>query len=699
MTTRVLLLLLIAGGAWAQTPIRGFPQASVPAQQGLEQKARALPSADRIRSYMQRMAAQPHTAGSDGSKAVAEYALQQLRDWGLDAEIEMFDPLLPYPTERILEIPGPVPYRAQLLEPPLEEDPDTQAGTQIPPYNAYSGSGDVTAPMVYVNYGMPEDYAQLEAQGVSVQGKIVIARYGRAWRGLKAKLAQDRGAVGCIIYSDPRDDGFYVDNVYPDGPMRPAQGVQRGSVMDMAIHTGDPLTPGWASEPGARRLSMSEARTILKIPVLPISWADARPLLEKLQGPVAPEPWRGSLPITYHLGPSAVSAHLKVEFDWTNKPLYNVIATIPGADDSPSKNQWILYGNHHDGWVTGASDPISGAASLLETARVLSLLVQDGWKPQRTIKLALWDGEEFGLVGSTEWVEKHANELDASGAVYLNTDSNGTGLMSTGGSPSLEKFVDEILRDVNDPKSGKSILETLNPAVQQAKTGQSVPDLPLGALGSGSDYVGFLHYVGIASLNLGFGAAPGQYHSNYDTLRFFDLYSDGDRRYGVALTQVMTTAILRLANAPALPFSLGALSQSVTRQVDELRTQTPQNAGVDYTELLKEAKRLATAAATFETAYAAAMQRGAVSPESNEALKRIERAFLEPDGLPDREWYKNQLYAPGRLTGYMAKTLPSVREAVEAKNWTEANQQAQRLAITLRTAVGQIEQAARLLGR
>lgn len=702
MTVRVLLFLLVVswsgGGAWAQAPIRGFPQASVPAERELEQKARSLASTERIHVYMQRMATQPHTAGSEGSKAVAEYALAQLRDWGIDAQIETFEPLLPYPTVRVLEIPGPVPYHAELTEPPMDEDPDTASSTQIPAYNAYSASGDVTAPMVYVNYGTPEDYAQLEAQGISVRGKIVIARYGRVWRGLKPKLAQDRGAVGCIIYSDPRDDGFYVDNVYPEGPMRPAQGAQRGSVMDMAIYTGDPLTPGWAAEPGARRLSLDEARTILKIPVLPISWADARPLLEKLQGPTAPEPWRGALPITYHLGPSAVSAHLKVDFDWTNKTLYNVIATIPGADDSPSKNQWIMYGNHHDAWVTGASDPISGAASLMETARVLSELVREGWKPQRTIKLALWDGEEFGLVGSTEWVEKHANELDASGAVYLNTDSNGTGMMSTAGSPSLEKFVDEILRDVNDPKSGKSILETMNPAlVQQSKNDQPVPDLPLGALGSGSDYVGFLHHLGIASVNLGFGAAPGQYHSAYDTMRFFDLYSDTDKRYGVALTQVMTTAILRLANAPVLPFALDALSQSVTRQLEELRSQVPQGSGVDLKELSSEASKLTAAAHAFEIAYAAAMQRGTVSPAANEALKRIERAFLEPDGLPDRDWYKNQLYAPGLLTGYTAKTLPSVREAIEAKNWTEANQQTQRLANTLRTASGQIEQAAGLL--
>jgi N-acetylated-alpha-linked acidic dipeptidase len=643
------------------------------------------------------MASKPHTAGSEGSKTVAEFAAAQFRAWGLDTQIEIFEPLLPYPTVRVLEIPGPMPFQAQLIEPPMIEDGDTTSPNQIPAYNAYSASGDVTAPMVYVNYGTPEDYAQLEAQGISVQGKIAIARYGRVWRGLKPKLAQDRGAVGCLIYSDPRDDGFYVDNVYPDGPMRPSQGAQRGSVMDMAIYTGDPLTPGWAAEPGVKRLSLSEARTILKIPVLPISWADARPLLEKLQGPIAPEPWRGALPITYHLGPSTVSAHLKVDFDWTNKPLYNVIATIPAAADSPLRDEWIMYGNHHDAWVTGASDPISGAASLMETARVLATLTREGWKPQRTIKLALWDGEEFGLVGSTEWVEKHAEELRRAGAVYLNTDSTGTGAMSTAGSPTLEKFIDEVLRDIPDPKSGKSVLETMNPALLSQNGNQPVPDFPLGALGSGSDYVGFLHHVGIASLNLGFGAAPGQYHSSYDTVRFYDLYSDGDRKYGIVLTQVMTTAMLRLVNAPALPLSLDALSQSVARQVEELRAQTPANAGVDYKDLVNAVARLSSAAQTLEAAYGVALQRGSISPEANEALKEIERAFLEPDGLPNRDWYKNQLYAPGLLTGYTAKTLPSVREAVESRNWTDANLQAQRLAGTFLTAAGQINRAAELL--
>ncbi|MEP6963690.1 MAG: M28 family peptidase, partial [Acidobacteriota bacterium] len=415
---RTLVGLLFCSAVFGQAPIRGFAAAGLPAQQDLEKKARALPQADRLKIYMARMASKPHAAGSPGSQAVAEYAAAQMKDWGLDARVEALEALIPYPTVRLLELNGPTKFRAQLSEPALSADPDTAITDQIPTYNAYSASGDVTAQLVYVNYGTPEDYDHLQGQGISVTGKIVIARYGRVWRGLKPKLAQDHGAVGCLIYSDPRDDGFYIDNPYPDGPMRPEQGVQRGSVMDMALYTGDPLTPGWASEPGAKRLDRSEARSILKIPVLPISAADARPLLEQLDGPLAPDGWRGAIPATYHLGPSRVTAHLQVDFDWTTKPLYNVIATIPGG---AQKDQWVIYGNHHDAWVTGASDPVSGAASLMETARALSLMVKGGWAPKRTIKLALWDGEEFGLLGSTEWVEKHAEELDRAGAVYLNT--------------------------------------------------------------------------------------------------------------------------------------------------------------------------------------------------------------------------------------------------------------------------------------
>jgi N-acetylated-alpha-linked acidic dipeptidase len=600
---------------------------------------------------------------------------------------------------------APVRFRASLREPPLDGDGSTELPNQLPTFNAYSGEGDVTAGLVYVNYGLPEDYAYLAANKIDVSGKVVIARYGRAWRGLKARLAQDNGAVACLLYSDPRDDGYFVDDTYPKGGMRPADGVQRGSVMDMSVYPGDPLTPGAPSEPGARRLSRPAARTILRIPVLPISWADAQPLLAQLGGPVAPEPWRGALPLTYHLGPGPAEVRVRANFDWSIRPLYNVIATIPGG---VYRDQWVLYGNHHDAWVTGASDPISGASALMETARVLSVLVKQGWQPRRTIKLALWDGEEFGLIGSTEWVEKHAADLDRSAAVYLNTDSSGTGAFGAGGSHSLEPFLLEVMRDVSDPREKKSLLEAARtpppppPGAQPAEP-PAEREFRLGSLGAGSDYVAFLHHAGIASMHLGFGAESGQYHSIYDTIAWFEKFSDGDRRFGLALAQTTTTALLRLADAPVLPLEFAALAGTIRRYIDEIRGLLPRTGSrLDLTDVAAQTARLDAAARLYEAALAAAMRRAAPIPpenlrEVNQALQRTERALLLNGGLPGRDWYRHSLYAPGLFTGYAAKTLPGVREAVEARQWDVAGRQARSLAQSLRAAADQVEQAARLL--
>ena len=491
-------LFAAASSGQAQSPIRGFAADQAKLQHEREDKAATIASAERIRIHMERMSAVPHHAGSPGGKAVAEYALAQFKEWGLDARIEEFDALIPYPTSRSLEMTAPTHFRAQLKEPAIDDDKFTGQTGQLPTYNAFSASGDVSAPLVYVNYGMPEDYEYLKKSGIDIKGKITIVRYGRGWRGVKAKLAQEYGAAGCLIYSDPHEDGYFQNDVYPKGPMRPVQGVQRGSVVDMAVYPGDPLTPGWASEPGAKRLARADAKTILKIPVLPISYGDARPLLEALGGAVVPEAWRGSLPLTYHLGPGPATVHLKVDFDWTNKPLRDVIVTIPG---SVYKDQWIIYGNHHDAWVNGASDPLSGASALLETARTLAMMHKDGWQPKRTIVLALWDGEEFGLVGSTEWVEKHQEELERAAAVYINSDSNGKGSMGASGSHSLETFVKEVLRDINDPVTGKALIDVPRNRGGIEKTGEHA-EFRLGPLGAGSDYVAFLDHAGVASLNL-----------------------------------------------------------------------------------------------------------------------------------------------------------------------------------------------------
>ena len=716
----ILALAALAADAQAPAigPLRGFPPDQWKAQHDLEEQAKAVPQAERLRIYMDRMAARPHHAGSPGSKAVADYLSTQLTEWGLDTRIETFQALIPYPIARTLEMIAPVRFRAKLAEPAIPEDPSTSQENQLPTFNAYGGSGDVTAPLVYANYGQPEDFEYLKKQGIDIRGKIVIVRYGRSWRGLKPKLAQDSGAAGCLIYSDPREDGFFQNDVYPRGPMRPAEGVQRGSVMDMSLYPGDPLSPGWASEAGSKRLTREEAKTLLKIPVLPISWADAYPLLQQLSGQVVPESWRGALPLTYHAGPGPATVHLQVDFDWSTRPLYNVIATIPGSSE---KDQWIMYGNHHDAWVNGASDPVSGASVLLETARTLSILRKQGWQPKRTIMLALWDGEEFGLLGSTEWVEKHLDELDRAAAVYINSDSTGRGSLITGGSASLEPFLAEVLRDVTDPATAKSLLEVARdrratgatpaamagstPAPAAAAAEPRERGFRLDPLGSGSDYVAFLNHAGIASLNLGFASGDGVYHSIYDTPAWYQQFSDSDRAYSKALTQVMTIALLRLADAPVLPFDFDSLSTSVTRWVEEIRKELPRaNSKVDLRPVSAQLTRLSAAAKAYDEELSGWAKRGSSAQEKtermtkvDESIRKTERALLTTEGLPHRDWYRNQIYAPGILTGYAAKTLPGVREAVEAQQWDEANQQARKLAETLRAAAARVEEAARLL--
>ena len=650
-----------------------------------EQQARAIPDAARIRSTIEKLSAQPHLAGTPGSKQTADWLLAQLREFGLDAHVETFEALLPTPKTRILEMTAPSQFQAKL------EEANT-AG--VPPYNAYSGDGDVTAPLVYANYGLPADYDTLKERGIDVKGKIVLVRYGAAFRGVKPRVAYEHGAIGCIIYSDPRDDGYYRGDVLPKGPYRPADGVQRGSVVDLGIQPGDPLTPGWASEPGAKRLTLAEAKTMQQIPVLPISWGDAQPLLAALGGPVAPETWRGALPNTYHLGPSVANVHLKVEMDNGIHPLYDVIATIPGTE---FPDEWILHGNHHDAWVGGASDPLSGAAPLLETARSLAELSRRGWKPRRTIMLAFWDGEEFGLMGSTEWMEEHADELNRKLAVYINSDSSGKGTLSAGGSDTLDSFVKDILREVKDPTSGKSLLD----AYLATGTKEKPLEFHLSPLGSGSDYTPFLQHLGIASLSLGFdnAAGGGVYHSAYDDFSWFSRFEDTDFTYGRALAQMNATVAVRLADAPVLPLEFKRLTASVTTWLGEIERNEKNKANFDAVR--KANAKLAEAADNLDKARAHASTRLAAATPAKRA--EIDRIFINAEhdltldpGLPGRPWYRHRLYAPGRYTGYAVKTLPGIREAVEAGNSAEAAEQAKQVAQVLQTLADHVTQAAKL---
>jgi N-acetylated-alpha-linked acidic dipeptidase len=682
----------------SEDPIRGFPQSDGASERALEKKAIAIPQASRQKIYLERMAKVPHHAGSAASQAVAEYALGLLKEFGLDAHIENYEALIPYPTARSLEMVSPVKFRATLKEPAISQDSYTSNPTQLPTFNAYSAAGDITAPLIYVNYGMPDDYEYLAKQGIDVKGKIVIARYGKGWRGTKPKVAAEHGAVGCLIYSDPRDDGYFQGDVYPKGPMRPPDGVQRGSVLDMPLYVGDPLSPGWASEPGSKRLAISESKALMTIPVMPISYADATPLLQQLAGPVAPENWRGALGFTYHIGPGPATAHFKLAFDNSTRPLHDVIATIPG---SLYPDQWVIYGNHHDGWVNGAHDPLSGAVSLLETARALAELRKQGWQPKRTIVLALWDGEEFGLLGSTEYVEKHQDELSRKAVVYINSDSNSKGAMAVGGSHTLEIFMSEVLRDLKDPQSGKSLLEAAaaRRARNETPAEEQLPGFHLGPLGAGSDYVAFYDHVGVASLNLGFGGPnlEGVYHSIYDDPEWFERFADPGFVYGTALSQVTTTALLRMANARLLPFEFGEFSSTVRRYVEQIKKLS--GAKVDFDAVLAELQKTDADAKLYESALKAAVAQGdpARLAKANETLYSSERALILAKGLPGRDWYRHQISAPGMYTGYGAKTLPGIREAVEASRWDEASIEAKDVAQVLGQMNRRIEEATRLL--
>jgi N-acetylated-alpha-linked acidic dipeptidase len=706
--------LALIGALAAAAAVPAAQQSRAPAW---DETFRALPQAANIRSYVERLSARPHHVGSPADKANAEWILSRFKEWGWQAEIEQFDVLFPTPKERRLELVAPTKFTAALAEPAVAVDPTSgQKNEQLPSYNAYSIDGDVTGPLVYVNYGRPEDYDQLDRLGISVRGAIVVARYGQSWRGIKPKVAAERGAIGCLIYSDPRDDGYAAGDVFPLGPMRPGQGVQRGSVMDMPVAPGDPLTPGIGATPGARRLALREATTLTKIPVLPISHADAQPLLAAISGDTAPDSWRGALPLTYHLGPGPARAHLKVAFNWDTKPLYDVIARLPGTT---YPNEWILRGNHHDAWVNGASDPASGMAPMLEEARALGELRKQGWSPKRTIVYTAWDGEEPALLGSTEWVETHEAELKDHAVAYINSDGNGRGFLNMSGSHSLEAFINAVARDIPDPEVQASVWKRrqartiANGAAEDRQEARDRRDLRISALGSGSDYSPFVQHSGIASLNLAFDDEDrdGIYHSIYDDFFFYTRFLDRDFVYGRALAQTAGTAVLRLADSDVVPFDFTNLSNTVEKYVKELKdllskrqddvrernreieegtlalvrdprrmaklpTAQPVPPALDFAPLEQSSAALSTSAQRYQQALAAAGPRLAANhaalQELNAKLRRAEQQLLDPAGLPNRPWYRHLLYAPGLYTGYSVKTVPGVREGIEQGHYDEA---------------------------
>ena len=711
----LVLVLVLSSRANAQAPIRGFPTAAVSEQHRREAIMHAIPSADSLRNRMRLLSEEPHEAGTDRSLRVAEQILARFKSFGLDARIERFEALMPRPTERRLELLGPEQYVAKLQEPRLPEDKDSGDANQLPTYNAFSPDGDVTGEVVFVNYGVPADYRILDSLGISVRGKIVIAKYGGSWRGIKPKVAAEHGAIATIIYSDPRDDGFYVNDVYPKGPMRPPFGVQRGSVMDMPRHPGDPLSPGWGSEPGSRRLTIAEAQTIEPIPVLPISYEDALPILRNLGGRTVPDAWKGALPITYHFGPGPARVRLALKFDWATRPLYNVIARVPGAIEP---DQWIIYGNHHDAWVNGAHDPISGMVAVEETARSIGALLKTGWRPARTLIFAAWDGEEWGLLGSTEWAEKYKDELRQKGVLYVNSDTNERGFIYAAGSHSLQTFVTQVARDIQDPRTGKSVLDVWLARRRAGQPLNSVPGAPpiqadtttfvLDALGSGSDYTAFLDHVGMPSLHVSYGGeqSAGVYHSIYDSYDFYTRFQDTTFVYGIAEARTMASLMTRLADAAVLPFEFHSAArtyQNYAQEIERAARAKPEVASIDLRAVRSAIAMVETASSTFELAMNKLNQAPAdVLRRNRQALAAVNRTLYASEqlltdeaGLPDRPWYKHLIYAPGFYTGYGVKTMPGIREAVEDKPSAQvATQQAARVAAALEKYAAQINAAA-----
>ena len=736
-------VIVITASSTFAAPMIGFSPAGAETERAVESRFDSALSADAIRDRLKLMSSQPNQVGSPHDRENAEYTLAQYKAWGWDAHIETFSVLYPTPKEEKLELVGPTRFTATLTEPGVPGD--STSGHQqggLPAYFAYGGEGDVTAPLIYVNYGMPADYEALRRLGLDVRGKIVIARYGAGWRGLKPKLAQEHGAVGCIVYSDPADDGYGAGEAWPKGAFRPERGLQRGSVQDLPVAPGDPLTVGYGSVEGAPRIARADAKTILKIPAVPISWGDAQVFLRALGGPVAPKAWRGALPITYHVGggPEA-RTHLVVFPNWNQAPLYDVIATMKGAKEP---DVWVVRGNHRDGWVFGAEDPLSGQTAEMEEAKAIGALAKTGWRPDRTIIYTSWDGEEPGLLGSTEWAETHAKDLQAHAVVYINTDGNGRGLFEAQASYGLRALVDNVAADVRDPETGVSVRDRARAAIQvealapgaspelkaQAKLAAGDGDLPLGNLGSGSDYTPFVQHLGIASINLGYsgeGQSGGVYHSAYDSFDHFAKFGDPGFVYSVVLAKTAGRLVLRAADAEVAPMRFGDLAATVAAQTEELKTLVKtQNEtaiasnrlldgkafhlaadptissgdperlepapAIDFAPLDAAVARLKASAAAYDAAAARDVSPAAAA-RTDAALQGVEMTLTDSRGLPGRPWYRHLIYAPGLLTGYGSKTLPGVREAIESRRWAEASEFIGRTAAALDAASARIDQA------
>ena len=732
-------MLLISMFCFAQKSIQGFSEEAAKNELALEEKYDSYLKASNLDAWMKRLTARPHHLGSAVGKEYAEWMRDQFKSWGYDAKLETYQVLFPTPKVRVLEMVAPTSYKAKLAEPPYKEDATSgQVKEQLPTYHGFSADGDVTAELVFVGYGVPKDYEELDKLGIDVKGKIVIAKYGGSWRGIKPKVAQEKGAIGCIIYSDPADDGYFQGDVYPKGPYRPSLGAQRGSVLDLPVRPGDPLTPNIGATKDAKRIARKDADNLISIPVIPIGYEDAIPLLKALGGPVAPEYMRGALPLTYHIGPGPVKVHLNLQFDWKLVDCHNVIAKMEGSE---FPDEWVIRGNHHDAWVNGASDPISGMVALMEEARAVGELVKSGWKPKRTIIYCGWDGEEPGLIGSTEWAEDHASELQQKVVAYINSDGNGRGFLYAQGSHTLEKMVSDVARDVIDPQTGVSVLERRKSALasyaSSAKRKKEIINsnsMTIDALGSGSDYSPFIQHLGIPALNIGYGGEDGggEYHSIYDSYDHYKRFKDGNFDYGVALAKTAGRVTLRLSEATVLPFDFKGFHKTVngyvnevTALIDNMRESTevenqmirenryklasdPKETFVqpkvkeqvpylDFSNLMNAMASLEKSAQAYAELVSTNPNPAANLDKLNKLLFTAEQNLTIDNGLPRRPWFQHSIYAPGYYTGYGVKTLPGIREGIEERNWKEAQEQIEIVANNLNKYSKQIDEAAVLL--
>ncbi len=687
---------------WA---ISGFRDAA--AEQKIEKQFMAVPDPKLAEEHLRILTQAPHIAGSPEDKATADYVAKKFREAGLDTEIVQYKVWLNYPAEIRVDLTAPEGVEMHGPRPEhVDDDPFQDDPRVVTAYNGMSPSGDADAEVVYANYGSPDDFDKLKQMNVDVRGKIVIVRYGENFRGVKAFVAQERGAVGVIIYSDPKDDGYFRGDAYPKGPWRPASAVQRGSVGFMFQFPGDPTTPGVASTPAlpnSKRVSPADSDQLPKIPVTPLSYADASPILDHLAGPPSPREWQGALPFTYHVGPGPAKVKMHLKQDYQFRTIWDVIGKIKGTS---FPEEWVVAGNHRDAWVFGAVDPNSGTAAMLETVHGLGQLLKSGWKPKRTIVFGSWDAEEEGLIGSTEWGEDHAQEL-GNAAAYFNMDVAVSGKKFGASSvPTLKEFIREIAKAVPSPQGGTVYdqwKKTSDPNAEGNHPKESSTfrpssaaihnDVPVGDLGSGSDYTVFLQHLGVPSTDVSSTGDYGVYHSVFDNFAWFKKFGDPDFRYEQQMARIYGLEVLRMSCADVLPYDYENYGKEILVYLDAARNKSKERFGdkvPDFSSAVEGARHLQEVGAKM-------LQRQRKMPATpdrmNIKLREAERALLIPEGLPNRPWFHHAIYAPGQYTGYAAVVIPGVNEAIDRGDLRRTEQQIAALASALNRAVLVLEQS------